>query len=143
MKKSELIEASKAAGVQRSDDHFDATNAKELETLIESFNGMSDDKKAEANAKANAEFEAWTKEVEAQKAAKEAKAKKAEKPSPEVSVKQAEVIKGLFKSYPSCKEVFESTDGTLFLDSNSAENHQRSLDKKEDAPRDIVKHSKK
>lgn len=148
MKKVDLIAACIALGVVRSDEHFDATNVKTLKELLESFKGMSEEEKAEANKAAAEEFAAEQDELaEAAKAkaaaeakeaaAAEAKAKAAaeEKAKQEANSKvpgKASKVERLFASYPDAEKAFETADGTLFLNENAANNHQRTLDAKKE-----------
>lgn len=149
MKKVDLIAACIALGVVRSEEHFDATNVKTLKELQESFKGMSEEDKAEANKVAAEEFAAEQAEIAEAKAKAEAEAKSKaeaeekakaeaeEKAKSEAAAKANGGAKGtkverLFASYPKAENAFETADGTLFLNENAAKNHHRTLDTKKE-----------
>lgn len=121
MKKPEAIEAAKAAGVVRTEKQFAALKNEEIQALTAEYTAMSDEDKKVAN------------EIAAEEAAKseEDENKKAEAAKKEqnknVSEKVAADVKSLFTSYPSLKTAFSTTDGTVFLSKNPAENHELTL----------------
>ncbi len=127
MNKLETIDAAKAAGVVRTDAQFEAMNKGVIAELTEAYNKMTPEEKEAANAEAAKEAEeAAAKEAE-EAAAKEAEASKNKASKVENSEKLEKDLADVFKNYPELKEVYSTTDDTIFFKKDDAVNHQKTL----------------
>lgn len=124
MNKQETIVAAQAVGVVRTEQQFEVMTKSEIADLTADFEKMSDEEKAANNASAEVDEEAIEKEA-AKKAAEEEAAKGAEKKSDKsVDEKLKKDLSSVFESYPTIDKAYSTTDGTVFLAINPAENHQ-------------------
>ena len=115
MNKQETIVAAQAVGVVRTEQQFEVMTKSEIADLTADFEKMSDEEKAANNASAEVDEEAIEKEA----------AKGAEKKSDKsVDEKLKKDLSSVFESYPTIDKAYSTTDGTVFLAINPAENHQ-------------------
>lgn len=143
MNKPETIEAAKAAGVVRTDAQFEAMNKGAIAALTEEYSKMTPEQKEAANKAAEVETSAPASEENkagensapgseenkpGEEAAKGA-GEETKKPA-KVSDKLKKDLADVFTSYPETKELFSTTDGTVFFKKHDAANHQISLTKK-------------